>query len=133
MLRLSVPIGMAAIPGAQEAIESWAAEAGLSPAVTYRLALVTEELLANLAMHGRFEGDPPPARVTVEAAEGRAVLVIEDAAAPFDPRAAPVPAVPTLADDRVGGMGLALVRKMAASLDYGRIEGGWNRTRIAMG
>lgn len=132
MLLLSVPIGMAAIPGAQAAIESWAAEAGLSPAVTYRLALVTEELLANLAMHGRFAGDPPPARVTVEAAEGGAVLVIEDAAAPFDPREAPVPAVPSLADDRVGGMGLALVRRMAASLDYGPAEGGWNRTRIAL-
>lgn len=132
MLLLSVPIGMAAIPDAQAAIESWAAEAGLSPAVTYRLALVTEELLANLAMHGRFAGDPPPARVTVEAAEGGAVLVIEDAAAPFDPREAPVPAVPSLADDRVGGMGLALVRRMAASLDYGPAEGGWNRTRIAL-
>ncbi|WP_439547759.1 ATP-binding protein [Falsiroseomonas sp.] len=132
MLRLEVPIRLPAIAEAQAAIEAWAGEAGLGPAATYRLALVAEELLANLVMHGRFAGEAPAARLSVEAEGGAAVLVIEDAAAPFDPRAAVRPAAPRLDDDRIGGMGLALVRKMAAGLDYGPAGDGWNRTRITL-
>lgn len=130
MLRLSVPVGLPAIPAAQAAIEAWAAEAGLPPAVTYRLALVAEELLANLAMHGRFAGDPPASRLMVEQAGQGAVLTIEDAAAAFDPRDVPAPAPARLDDDRIGGMGLALVRRMAAGLDYGQAADGWNRTKV---
>lgn len=129
MLRLSVPHGLPAIAEAQAAIEAWAGAEGLSPAIAYRLALVAEELLANLAMHGRFAGAPPPARLAVERAGEGAMLVIEDAAAPFDPREAPAPGVPSLADDRVGGMGLALVRRMTAGLEYGPAGDGWNRLR----
>jgi serine/threonine-protein kinase RsbW len=132
MLRIAVPVGLEHVPQAQAAIEAWAGEAGLGPAVTYRLALVAEELLANLAMHGRFAGDPPATRVMVEAAGDGAVLTIEDAAGPFDPRRAPAPEAPRLEDDRLGGMGLALVRRMAAGLEYGLAEPGWNRTRVTL-
>jgi len=50
---------------------------------------------------------------------GHVVLVLGDAAAPFDPRLAPPPTdVPPH-----GGAGLALVRAFAESIDYGCSDG----------
>lgn len=132
MLRIDVPVGLDAIAPAQAAVAAWT-EAGAVPApAAYRLALVLEELLANLAMHGRFDGPPPPVRLHLDADDAQLRAVIEDAAAPFDPREAPAPAPARLDDDRVGGLGLALVRKMADRLDYGRAVDGWNRTELAI-
>lgn len=130
MLRLSVPVLLLSIAEVQAAIEAWAESAGVPPAVTYRVALVAEELLANLVMHGRFAGEAPAARLSLDRTAEGVILVIEDGASPFDPRVAPEPAAPSLDDDRIGGMGLALVRKMAARLGYEPAADGWNRTTV---
>lgn len=130
MLRLDVPLDVAAIAAAQDRIAAWLAQAGAPARTAYRVRLVIEELLANLVMHGRFEGMPPPARVSVSAAPGGVVVLIEDAAAPFDPRSATPPPAPTLDNDRLGGMGLALVQRMAAIEGYERTAAGWNRTKL---
>ncbi len=131
-LRLAVPIRLDAIAEAQSAIEAWVEAEGLPPAIGYRASLVAEELLANLVMHGRFAGEAPPARLALDRTTDGARLVLEDAAEPFDPREAPAAPVPTLDDDRVGGMGLALVRTMAAGLAYGAAAEGWNRTTVTL-
>lgn len=132
MLRLEVPIRLPAIAEAQAAIAGWVEGAGISPAIGYRIALVAEELLANLVMHGRFAGEAPDARLMLERSDEGVVLTIEDAAAPFDPREAPVPPLPTLEDDRIGGVGLPLIRKMASALEYGAAGPGWNRTVVVL-
>ena len=132
MLRIDVPVGLDAIGPAQAAVAAWAEARAVPAPAAYRLALVLEELLANLAMHGRFDGPPPPVRLHLDAEDTEIRAVIEDAAAPFDPREAPAPAPATLDDDRIGGLGLALVRKMANRLDYGRAADGWNRTDLAI-
>ena len=133
MLRIDVPVALDAIAPAQATVAAWAAAQGVPPPAAHRLALVLEELLANLAMHGRFAGLPPAARLRLDADAAEIRAIIEDAAAPFDPRAAPATAPLRLDDDRVGGLGLALVRKMADRLDYGRAADGWNRTELAIG
>jgi serine/threonine-protein kinase RsbW len=130
VLRLEIPLALPAIGGALDEVATWMEGQGVAPAIGYRVRLVLDELLANLVMHGRFAGDPPPARLLLSI-DGEAVaLELEDAAEPFDPRMAPPPPPPSLEEDRVGGMGLALVRKMAEIQGYGRMDGGWNRTVI---
>ncbi len=133
MLSIEVPVGLDAIAPAQAAVAAWAEAQAVPPPAAYRLALVLEELLANLAMHGRFDGPPPAARLRLEVDQAVVRAVIEDAAAPFDPREAPAPAPLRLDDDRLGGLGLPLVRKMADRLDYGLAADGWNRTELAIG
>jgi anti-sigma regulatory factor (Ser/Thr protein kinase) len=96
-----------------------------------RLRLVVEELVANLVEHAAWPADRLPARLRVTWRSGRLSAVLEDAAAPFDPTTAPGPEVPRLDDDKVGGLGLGLVRKMTAELQYDSGDG-WNRTEFAI-
>lgn len=118
---------------AQEALAEALEAAGVAGPVRYRVRLVVEELVANLIMHGRFPGLPPRVRLAVRRRPDAVLLEIDDAAEPFDPRATPEPPPPSLEDEALGGMGLALVRKMAEIRDYRRLPGGWNRTELAFG
>lgn len=131
-LALEVPLELAAIEAAQDHIADWVEGRGVAPAIAYKLRLVIEELLANLVMHGRFDGPPPPARVSIAVEPSVLLLTIEDASEPYDPRTAPEPAAPTLDDDRVGGLGLALVRRMTEIRAYDRLPEGWNRCEMAL-
>jgi anti-sigma regulatory factor (Ser/Thr protein kinase) len=128
---LTVSLTTAEIERAQDVLAGFLESRGVTPPVRYRVRLVIEELLTNLVMHGRFAGPPPPGRVAATLVTDGVRLVIEDAAAPFDPRATPDPAgPPRLEEDAVGGLGLPLVRRMAQILAYDRAEDGWNRTEV---
>jgi anti-sigma regulatory factor (Ser/Thr protein kinase) len=128
---IDVPLAVAALAAAQEEIASRLKAAGASESLLYRVRLVVEELLTNLILHGRFRGPAVPARLALSFAESGLTLVIEDPAEPFDPRVVPEPGgPPSLDDDRIGGLGLPLVRKMAVIQAYGQAEGGWNRTEL---
>lgn len=131
MLSLEIPLEPAGLESGQARIAAFLEQGGASERVRYKVRLVLDEMIANLQLHGRFAGTPPPARVELQW-EGRDVLLrLEDSAQPFDPRTSPEPAAPpSLADDKVGGLGLSLVRKMAEIRDYSRVEGGRNRTEF---
>ncbi|MGG5817883.1 ATP-binding protein [Falsiroseomonas sp. HW251] len=131
-LTRDVPLDIAAVEAAQDEIAAFLEERGVPPAACYKLRLIVEELLANLIMHGRFDGAPPPAKVSVEITPDALLLTIEDASAPYDPREAPEPAAPSLDDDKVGGLGLSLVRRMAEIRSYQRLPEGWNRCEMAL-
>lgn len=124
-LRLEVALDTAAIEAAQDQVAGWLAGQGADAKLAYRARLVIEELLTNLVMHGRFTGPPPPVRLALRMVAPGLELVIEDAAAPFDPRTE-IAREP----DAIGGLGLALVRQMAAIEAYGQSAQGWNRTRM---
>ncbi len=133
MLALEVALDLAGLEAAQAQVDAFLEQERASDRARYKVRLVLDELVANLMAHGRFAGDPPALRIDVRAAPAGVLLGIEDAAEPFDPRATPAPsAPPSLHDDRVGGLGLALVRKMVEIRDYRRLSGGWNRTEIVV-
>jgi serine/threonine-protein kinase RsbW len=133
MLSLGIPLERAGLEDAQERIESFLIGRGAPERVRYKVRLVLDELLANLMTHARFTGPPPPVRLEVTAGEAGVRLLLDDAAAPFDPRLAPdPPGPPSLKDDRLGGLGLPLVRRMAEIRDYRRLPEGWNRTELAI-
>jgi len=128
-----IPLDTMAVEAAQDEIAHFLEDQGVASPVCYRLRLIIEELLANLIMHGRFAGDPPPARVEIALTPDALLLTIDDAAAPYDPRRAPEPAgPPSIDDDKVGGLGLSLIRKMAEIRAYHRLPHGWNRTEMAL-
>lgn len=132
-LALEVPLEPAALEQAQEELAAFLEQAGMPAPVRYRVRLVVEELVANLMMHGRFAGPPPPVRVEARCAPDEVRLAIEDAAEPFDPRLTPDPdAAPRLEDETLGGLGLPLVRRMSRILGYHRLPVRWNRTELAV-
>ena len=129
---LDVSLTLEAVEAAQDRLAAWLAARAVPGDAGYRLRLVLDELLANLVMHGRFAGDPPPARIDATLGATEILLAIEDAAEPFDPRAAPTPAPATLEGEKIGGLGLALVGRMAAIRAYDRLPSGRNRTLLAI-
>jgi anti-sigma regulatory factor (Ser/Thr protein kinase) len=131
VLALGLPLEPAGLEAAQDRIEGYLTEQGASGPARYKARLVIDELMANLTMHARFATAERAARAELEVEGGGVRLRVDDTAEPYDPRAAPEPAgPPSLDDDRIGGLGLALVRKMVEIRDYRRLPEGWNRTEI---
>jgi len=113
-----------AIPALLDALETFADRAGLSPRAAQSLALVAEELAANVAMHAAGAR-----RIRVEAdRRGDSVsLLVEDDGPAFDPLSAEAPDLEAAVEDReIGGLGVHFVREMTREARYER-RGGTNR------
>lgn len=113
------------------AVEEFAAALELPAFLRYRLGLVIDELVANCIAHGARPGEDRGIRVGVT--DGRDALAIEvvDAGPPFDPTAYSVRKCPAGGDVKVGGMGLCLIRTLAATMEYSRRDG-FNCTLVTL-
>ncbi|SHJ77531.1 serine/threonine-protein kinase RsbW [Roseomonas rosea] len=120
-LRHEMPPEVDALPALLDRLEEFAEGAGLSPRAAQHLALVTEELAANVAMHAAGA-----TLVTVEASrQGDSVhLLIEDDGPPFDPLSVAEPDLDAGVETRdVGGLGVHFVRRMTREAHYERRDG----------
>jgi serine/threonine-protein kinase RsbW len=119
-LELRIAADPAEVPRLLDRLEDYAGEAGLAPRTAHRLAVVCEELAANVAGHGA--AGPSGASYVAVALRRRGSalhLLVEDDGTPFDPlgRAAPDTAAP-LATREAGGLGVHLVRTLARDMRY---------------
>lgn len=97
------------------------AEVGERP--RFQTELVFEELVTNAIRHGGIDDDHAVA-VTISVTSEDVVLVVSDQGCPFNPLEQPDPAPATsLAEAKIGGLGIMLVRKAASSLAYERANG----------
>lgn len=99
----------------------------LDPGVRHDVELVFEEIVANIVRHGARDGGGVDVRVVLELDDQSIVLTFDDDGVPFDPRGRtdPQPAK-SLAEARIGGLGLMLVRRVASSMEYQRTAEGRN-------
>jgi anti-sigma regulatory factor (Ser/Thr protein kinase) len=111
-----------------DAVMAWSRAAALGPRAAHRLALLVEELAANVANHGAAGADGATAvRVSIALEADGVRLVIEDDGRAFDPLSLPAPDTDLpLESRRIGGLGVHLSRQLARSLAYAR-DGGRNR------
>jgi len=108
------------VPRLLEAIEGFASGISLTARTTNRLAVVVEELVANVAMHA-----PSATRVgiTVALRGDRLEVTVEDDGPGFDPTLGELRTVDEDLDSAaIGGLGLSLVRQMTTSLTYARTD-----------
>lgn len=100
--------------------------------LAYSLRLTLEELIVNAVNHG---GQTAPDRwVAVSIAEcaESLIVVVEDPGRRFDPTERPSPDTDANLNDREpGGLGIMLIKKLANSLHYQRIDG-VNRTTAVL-
>lgn len=101
-----------------DALEAYAEEAELPPAVAMRLNLIAEELAANVTMHAMgasfFAFDVVPA-------EGGLRLTLEDDGPAFDPLGAAAPDLDAPVEEReVGGLGIHFLRELTQGAHYER-------------
>ncbi|MDQ0391153.1 ATP-binding protein [Labrys monachus] len=116
---------VAAVPDMLDRVEAYAEASELPPKTAYRLAVVCEELVANVAMHGAGGEDGATyVEIRAEREADRLRLSVEDDGRPFDPLAAAAPDVSLALDDRdIGGLGIHFVRSLVQEIAYERREG----------
>ena len=109
-------------------VRKGAVEASLPEARIGELDLMIEELFVNVCRYA-YPGDVPGV-VTITycaAVPGELQVEVADQGVEFNPlAAAPANVTLELEDRPIGGLGIFLVKTLAASLDYRR-EDGWNR------
>ena len=119
-LSLTIPASAAAVGTALAAARQFAETARLAPDPARRLAIVVEELVANLVDHAGL-GAGEEIELALAQADAVVTLSVSDPGAPFDPRQVAWPA--DLPPKDGGGAGLALVRAFAEIIDYHRVAG----------
>ncbi len=127
-LALTIPPDTESVSRLLDALEAFAEDAALPPKAAHRLAVVLEELAANVAMYATDGPDRASfVAVTVRQEGDDLIAIIEDDGRPFDPLSLAAPDTDATLEERdVGGLGVHLVRRMTKSLGYSR-EGGRNR------
>lgn len=118
---LRVPATLAALEQVPAYAAGLAAAAEFSERDGYRLRLILEELVTNVATHAATGPEPDWIEVTGSAAPGLVRVRIVDRERPFDPVAEPPPPDPV--PTRPGGYGLVLVRAAADAFVYRRSSG----------
>lgn len=124
-LQLQVPVTREGLRQAADALHHWLAATGLRGEAAYGAELALEELGSNLLRHRGPQGTAT--QLQIEARHSGALLELEliDNGAPFDPTAAALPDLHRPIDERpIGGLGLLLVRRMAAAMHYERLADG---------
>lgn len=111
---------LASIEDGRREIEKHLEPLALKAIVTHRLEVVFEELVANIVRHGFAPGADQTILVEVAARPGHIALAVSDDGTPFNPlEQAPEPQpYESLDTARIGGLGVALVRKLSASVRY---------------
>lgn len=120
------PARLDAVPSAMAYAVQALQQEGLAPGPVARAELVLEELFRNSVLHG-YGGDSEQS-IWVGVHGGR--LYYQDAAPAFDPLTqgpAPLDPEQPLEQQRVGGIGLLLIRQLGSAVSYEYSEG---RNRI---
>lgn len=108
---------------------------GLDKATEYALRLCVEEAATNVVMHGAADAGSEADVIALCVAPAADVLrvTLEDRCGAFDPLHVPAPARLTdLAEVRVGGLGIHLMRQYARAISYER-AGDLNRLTLTIG
>ena len=114
-------------------LESFCNEAAVAQDHCLRMNLVLEELFTNTVRHGHRGDTDSPIWVTLAADGSTLNLTYEDTAPPFNPYGTPPDAPPdtTVKMRKIGGLGVLLTRRLAASREYAYLYGR-NRIRLAL-
>jgi anti-sigma regulatory factor (Ser/Thr protein kinase) len=117
----------------REFLEGFCAQAAVGRDPCLRANLVLEELFTNTVRHGHRGDSESPIWVTLAASGGTLNLTYEDSAPPFNPYGTPPDAPPdtTVKMRKIGGLGVLLTRRLAASREYAYLYGR-NRIRVAL-
>ena len=128
--RTAVPADPAQLSVLTEFLREFGSAAALAPAQVGNFELALEEIFLNIVMHGSEPGITPRVEVFLNLGADAVTMTVEDDGPQFDPLSlAPPDVTGSLADRRVGGLGVFLVRKIMDTVSYARVAG---RNRLRM-
>jgi serine/threonine-protein kinase RsbW len=95
-----------------------------------RVIVVLEELLTNIVKYGGAHSAGGDIALTIDNDASGLILRISSEGEAFDPRGVTDKgAAASLADQKIGGLGLVLVNRLADRVEY-RHEAGWNHLNV---
>jgi anti-sigma regulatory factor (Ser/Thr protein kinase) len=110
-------------------IEAWAQQ-DISSDVSFAIQLCLEEAVANIIMYAGGSDGRLDIIVEVECNAGTLVARVVDNGREFDPTRVPPPSLAaSLAEARIGDLGIHLVRSFASGMHYERSDG---RNRLTL-
>ncbi len=110
-------------------LEDWAMR-DLPTSLSFAVQVCLEEAVANIIMYSATTDDRLEIVIEVERRDQSLVAQIEDNGSAFDPTQVPRPPVPTsLAEAKVGNLGIHLMRSFASGMHYERRD---SRNRLTM-
>ena len=121
--RLELPAKISSLPEITRFVREGAQAAALAELQHGHLELVLEEILVNVMRHAYPDGTRGHVEVgyAVEG-PGKLFVQVSDAGRAFDPLAKDPAELPkSIADCRLGGLGIFLVKEIAQSLSYRRV------------
>ena len=122
----SVPASKAGLAAALEATSAHLRPRGIGAALEARVALLIEEAVMNVVMHGGHESAPArplTVELSVRLSPAAIELRLRDDGRPFDPRQAPPPQGAASVESAVpGGNGVPLMRRFASTMQYRRAD-----------
>jgi anti-sigma regulatory factor (Ser/Thr protein kinase) len=120
-LRLSVPAERDALEPARLDVNAFLARFALSARTLFGVELVLEETLMNIIEHAFGSGERPPIELSVRLRPGAVELRFEHGGVAFDPsRPRRLPRYGSREHAAVGGRGIVLMQRFAASIGYER-------------
>ncbi len=129
ILRVTISNQLAEIRRLGFALAEFLDEEGVTPAMSHRVKLVVEELVVNVIQHAFDDDAKHTILLDVRTEPGGLAVVVEDDGRPFDPRTVSPPKINELLEaGKSGGLGVAIIKKMARDLEYVRADGK-NRVR----
>ena len=129
--RTAVPADPAQLSVLTEFLREFGSAAALAPAQVGTFELALEEIFMNIVMHGSQPGIAPRVEVSLNLGIESVTMTVEDDGPQFDPLSLPPPDVTaSLADRKVGGLGVFLVRNIMDTITYARTAGR-NQLRIS--
>ena len=126
----TVPADASQLAALNQFLREFWTTAELEPARLRSFELALEEIFLNIAMHGSRPGNARRVEVSLSLDPDAVTMTVEDDGPQFDPLSLPQPDVmASVADRRVGGLGVHLVRQVMDTVSYARIAG---RNRLSM-
>lgn len=127
-----IPNRIEAMSDAAKEVFDWMAEAPVSSRAKYSVGLVVEEMVGNVIKYAYEDDREHEILLSITIFPDHIRAVFEDDGRPFDPTTYPSPNVENLVNsNRVGGLGIELVRRVCTRMVYER-EGGRNRNTLTI-
>ena len=109
------------LAGFLDAFEEFAGKAGIPPAVTARVGMAFDELLANTISYGYADGERHEIHVDVDVHSDHLTVVLSDDGVPFNPFTRKDPDTSLAIEEReIGGLGIHLVKNVMDEVSYER-------------
>lgn len=132
-LSIAVVNDVSAVSRATEQVEAFCRGRGIGDTVARKFTLALDETLTNAVSYAFPEGGRHSIAVRIEHRAGYLTAVVSDDGAPFDPLSQATPDVHApIAERKVGGLGIHLLRTLMESVAYRR-QGGHNELTFRIG